>query len=159
MESVSAKILQKLEEQIRALEYELHNELPREIKIAREHGDLSENAEYKAAKERQEIVRARLGLMQKRLAELSMVDFSKIPRDAVGLGSTVIVYDVKTENEISYRLVTSEEANVANGAISTTSPIGRGLLGKRVGDVVQIRTPAGGKELEILRLTTIHDEE
>lgn len=159
MESVSAKILQKLEEQIRALEYELHNELPREIKIAREHGDLSENAEYKAAKERQEIVRARLGLMQKRLGELSMVDFSKIPRDAVGLGSTVIVYDVKTENEISYRLVTSEEANVANGAISTTSPIGRGLLGKRVGDVVQIRTPAGGKELEILRLTTIHDEE
>jgi transcription elongation factor GreA len=159
MESVSAKILQKLEVQIRALEYELHNELPREIKIAREHGDLSENAEYKAAKERQEIVRARLGLMQKRLAELSMVDFSKIPRDAVGLGSTVIVYDVKTENEISYRLVTSEEANVANGAISTTSPIGRGLLGKRVGDVVQIRTPAGGKELEILRLTTIHDEE
>jgi transcription elongation factor GreA len=159
MESVSAKILQKLEEQIRALEYELHNELPREIKIAREHGDLSENAEYKAAKERQEIVRARLGLMQKRLAELSMVDFSKIPRDAVGLGSTVIVYDVKTENEISYRLVTSEEANVANGAISTTSPIGRGLLGKRVGDVVQIRTPAGAKELEILRLTTIHDEE
>ncbi len=159
MESVSAKILQKLEEQIRALEYELHNELPREIKIAREHGDLSENAEYKAAKERQEIVRARLGLMQKRLAELSMVDFSKIPRDAVGLGSTVIVFDVKTENEISYRLVTSEEANVANGAISTTSPIGRGLLGKRVGDVVEIRTPAGGKELEILRLTTIHDEE
>jgi transcription elongation factor GreA len=159
MESVSAKILQKLEEQIRALEYELHNELPREIKIAREHGDLSENAEYKAAKERQEIVRARLGLMQKRLAELSMVDFSKIPRDAVGLGSTVVVYDVNTENEISYRLVTSEEANVANGAISTTSPIGRGLLGKRVGDVVQIRTPAGGKELEILRLSTIHDEE
>jgi len=159
MESVSAKILQKLEVQIRALEYELHNELPREIKIAREHGDLSENAAYKGAKERQEIVRARLGLMQKRLAELSMVDFSKIPRDAVGLGSTVIVYDVKTENEISYRLVTSEEANVANGAISTTSPIGRGLLGKRVGDVVQIRTPAGGKELEILRLTTIHDEE
>ena len=159
MESVSAKILQKLEEQIRALEYELHNELPREIKIAREHGDLSENAEYKAAKERQEIVRSRLGMMQKRLAELSMVDFSKIPRDAVGLGSTVIVYDVKTENEISYRLVTSEEANAANGAISTTSPIGRGLLGKRVGDVVQIQTPAGGKELEILRLTTVHDEE
>ena len=159
MESVSAKILQKLEEQIRTLEHELHIELPREIKIAREHGDLSENAEYKSAKERQEIVRARLGLMQKRLAELSMVDFSKIPRDAVGLGSTVVVYDVNTENEISYRLVTSEEANVANGAISTTSPIGRGLLGKRVGDVVQIRTPAGGKELEILRLTTIHDEE
>ncbi|HYM12947.1 MAG TPA: transcription elongation factor GreA [Bryobacterales bacterium] len=155
----AAKILQKLEEQIRALEYELHNELPREIKIAREYGDLSENAEYKAAKERQEIVRARLGMLQKRLAEFSMIDFSKIPRDSAGLGSTVVLYDLKTESEISYRLVTSEEADAANGAISTTSPIGRGVLGKKVGDVVQIRTPAGAKEFEILRLTTIHDEE
>jgi transcription elongation factor GreA len=159
MSSVPAKILQKLEEQIKVLEYELHNELPREIRIAREHGDLSENAEYKAAKERQEIVRARLSLLKKRLAELSMIDFSKIPRDAVGLGSTVVLYDVNTQNEISYRLVTSEEADAASGAISTTSPIGRGLLGRRVGDVVQVRTPAGVKEFEILRLTTIHDEE
>ncbi len=159
MNIVPAKMLQKLEEQIKALEYELHNELPREIKIAREHGDLSENAEYKAAKERQEIVSARLGLLKKRLAELSMIDFSKIPRDAVGLGSTVVLYDVKTESEITYRLVTSEEADVASGAISTTSPIGRGLLGKQVGDTAQIRTPAGVKEFEILRLTTIHDEE
>ncbi len=151
--------MQKLEEQIKALEYELHNELPKEIKTAREYGDLSENAEYKAAKERQEIVRARLGLLKKRLAEFSMIDFSKIPRDAVGLGSAVVLYDLQTENEISYRLVTSEEADVARGAISTTSPIGRGLLGKRVGDIVQIRTPAGSKEFEILRLTTIHDEE
>ncbi len=150
--------MQKLEEQIKALEYELHNELPKEIKTAREYGDLSENAEYKAAKERQEIVRARLGLLKKRLAEFSMIDFSKIPRDAVGLGSAVVLYDLQTENEISYRLVTSEEADVARGAISTTSPIGRGLLGKRVGDIVQIRTPAGSKEFEILRLTTIHDE-
>jgi transcription elongation factor GreA len=156
---VPAKILQKLEVQIKALEYELHNELPREIKVAREHGDLSENAEYKAAKERQEIVRARLGLLKKRLAELSMIDFSKIPRDAVGLGSTVVLYDVNTKNEIFYRLVTSEEADAASRAISTTSPIGRGLLGRRVGDVVQVRTPAAVKEFEILRLTTIHDEE
>jgi transcription elongation factor GreA len=156
---VAAKILQKLEEQIKELEYELHNELPREIKIAREHGDLSENAEYKAAKERQEIVRARLALLKKRLAEMSMVDFSKIPRDAVGLGSTVVLYDLKAQTEITYRLVTSEEADAAGGAISTTSPIGRGLLGKRVGDEAQIRTPAGVKEFEILRLTTIHDEE
>ena len=152
------KILQKLEEQIKALEYELHNELPKEIKIAREYGDLSENAEYKAAKERQEIVRARLGMLKKRLAEFSMIDFTKIPRDKIGLGSTVILYDLKTENEISYKLVTSEESDVANGAISTTSPIGRGLLGKRVGDVVQIRTPAATKEFEVLRLTTIHEE-
>ena len=156
---MAVKILQKLEEQIKALEYELHNELPREIKIAREHGDLSENAEYKAAKERQEIVGARLGLLKKRLAEFSMIDMTKIPRDAVGLGSTVVVYDVQAENEISYRLVPSEEADAANGAVSTTSPIGRGLLGKRIGDVVEIRIPAGKKEFEILRLTTIHDEE
>ena len=156
---MAAKILQKLEEQIKALEYELHNELPREIKIAREHGDLSENAEYKAAKERQEIVRARLGLLKKRLAEFSMIDFTKIPRDAVGLGSTVVLYDLKTEGEVTYRLVTSEEADAANGAISTTSPIGRGLLGKKVGDTVQIRTPAAVKEFEILRLSTIHEGE
>jgi len=159
MYSVAAKILKKLEEQIKVLEYELHNELPREIKTAREHGDLSENAEYKAAKERQDIVRARLGLLQKRLAELSMVDFTKIPRDTVGFGSTVVVYDVKADSEITYRLVTSEEADVASGAISTTSPIGRGLLGKRAGDVAEVRTPIGVKEFEILRLTTIHDEE
>ena len=155
---MALKILQKLEEQIKVLEYELHNELPREIKTAREHGDLSENAEYKAAKERQGIVSARLGQLKKRLGELSMLDFSKIPRDAVGLGSTVVVYDLKAENEISYRLVTAEETDASNGAISTTAPIGRGLLGKKVGDVVEIRTPAGVKELEILRLTTIHDE-
>ncbi len=154
-----ARLLQKLEDEIRTLEYELHNELPREIKKAREHGDLSENAEYKAAKERQGIVSARLGMLKKRLAELSMLDMSRIPRDAVGLGSTVLLYDVQADSEISYRLVTSEEANAAQGAISTNSPIGRGLLGKQVGDVVDVQTPAGGKQFEIRRLTTIHDEE
>lgn len=152
------KILLKLEEQIKTLEYELRNELPKEIKRAREFGDLSENAEYKAAKERQEIVRARLGMLKKRLIDYSMIDLSKIPHDAVGLGSTVVLYDVHAESEVSYRLVFSEETDVANGAISTTSPIGRGLLGKRVGDQVTIRTPAGSKEFEILRLTTVHDE-
>jgi transcription elongation factor GreA len=159
MAVVAAKILQKLEDKIKVLEYELHNELPREIKIAREHGDLSENAEYKAAKERQEIVRVHLERLKKRLTELSMVDVSKIPRDAVGWGSRVVLYDVQAENEVSYHLVTSEEADVANGLISTTSPIGRGLLGKKLGDVAEIRTPAGTKEFEILRLSTIHDEE
>lgn len=156
---MAVKIVEKLEEQLKALEYELYNELPREIKRAREHGDLSENAEYAAAKERQRLVQARLGALRKRLADFSMIDFSKVPRDAAGLGSTVVLYDVKSENEITYRLVTSEEADVANGAISTTSPIGRGLLGKQAGDVVEVRTPNGLKEFEILRLTTIHDEE
>jgi transcription elongation factor GreA len=150
-------IKKKLQEEIAALEYELRNELPKEILKARAHGDLSENAEYHAAKDRQGFVNARLNQLKKRLAEMSMVDFSKIPRDKVGLGSTVVVLDVKRDEEITYNLVTSEEADAANGKISTTSPIGRALLGKEVGDVARVQSPGGSKELEILKLTTIHD--
>lgn len=148
----------KLQEEAAALEYELRNELPKEILKARAHGDLSENAEYHAAKERQAYVNARLGQVQNRLRLLSMVDVSRIPRDRVGLGSTVVVLDVNKDEEITYKLVTSEEADVAKGLISTTSPIGKGLLGKQVGDTVKIQSPGGVKELEILQLTTIHDE-
>jgi transcription elongation factor GreA len=150
-------IKKKLQEEIATLEYELHNELPREILKARAHGDLSENAEYHAAKERQGFVNARLNQLRKRLAEVSMVDFSKIPHDRVGLGSTVVVLDVNRDEEITYNLVTSEEADAANGKISTTSPIGRALLGKEVGDTAKVQSPGGLKELEILKLTTIHD--
>jgi transcription elongation factor GreA len=150
-------IKKKLQEEIAALEYELRNELPKEILKARAHGDLSENAEYHAAKDRQGFVNARLNQLKKRLAEVSMVDFSKIPHDRVGLGSTVVVLDVKREEEITYNLVTSEEADAANGKISTTSPIGRALLGKEVGDLAKVQSPGGVKELEILKLTTIHD--
>jgi len=150
-------IKKKLQEQIAALEYELRNELPKEILRARAHGDLSENAEYHAAKDRQGFVNARLNHLKKRLAEMSMIDFSKIPHGKVGLGSTVVVLDVKREEEITYSLVTSEEADAANGKISTTSPIGRALLGKEVGDVARVQSPGGLKELEILKLTTIHD--
>jgi len=150
-------IKKKLQEEIAALEYELRNELPKEILKARAHGDLSENAEYHAAKERQGFVNARLNQLKKRLAEMSMVDFSKIPHDRVGLGSTVVVLDTKKDEEISYNLVTSEEADAANGRISTSSPIGRALLGKEVGDVVKVQIPGGLKELEILKLTTIHE--
>ncbi|HZT38348.1 MAG TPA: transcription elongation factor GreA [Bryobacteraceae bacterium] len=148
----------KLQDEIAALEYELRNELPKEILKARAHGDLSENAEYHAAKERQAYVNARLGQLQKRLREWSMVDLSKIPRDRVGLGSTVVVLDTTRDEEITYRLVTSEEADVSKGLISTTSPIGKGLLGKRVGDTVRIQIPGGAREMEVLQLTTIHDE-
>ncbi|MBV8896632.1 MAG: transcription elongation factor GreA [Acidobacteriaceae bacterium] len=147
----------KLQEEIAALEYELRNELPKEILKARAHGDLSENAEYHAAKERQAYVNARLGQLQARLREFSMIDMSKIPRDRVGLGSHVVVLDVSKDEELTYNLVTSEEADVANGKISTSSPIGRGLLGKRVGDTVKIQIPDGMREMEILSLTTIHD--
>ena len=147
----------KLQDEVSALEHELRNELPKEILKARAHGDLSENAEYHAAKERQSWVSARLGQLQARLREFSMVDMSKIPRDRVGLGSQVVVLDVRKDEEQTYNLVLSEEADVANGKISTSSPIGRGLLGKQVGDTVKIQIPDGMKELEILSLTTIHD--
>jgi transcription elongation factor GreA len=150
-------IKKKLQDEITALEYELRNELPREILKARAHGDLSENAEYHAAKERQGFVNARLNQLKKRLAEMAMVDFSKIPHDKVGLGSKVVVLDVNKDEEISYNLVTSEEADAANGKISTSSPIGRALLGKEVGDVVKVQIPGGMKELEVLKLTTIHE--
>jgi transcription elongation factor GreA len=150
-------IKKKLQEEITALEYELHVELPREILKARAHGDLSENAEYHAAKDRQGFVNARLNQLKKRLAEMSMVDFSKIPHGKVGLGSTVVVLDTKREEEMTYNLVTSEEADAANGKISTTSPIGRALLGREVGDSVRVQSPGGVKELEILKLNTIHD--
>ncbi len=150
-------IKKKLQDEITLLERELHIELPKEILKARAHGDLSENAEYHAAKDRQGFVNARLNQLKKRLAEMSMVDFTKIPHNKVGLGSTVVVLDTKRDEEITYNLVTSEEADPPNGNISTTSPIGRALLGKEVGDEVKVQSPGGVKELEILKLTTIHD--
>jgi transcription elongation factor GreA len=150
-------IKKKLQDEITTLDYELHVELPKEILKARAHGDLSENAEYHAAKERQGFVNARLNQLKKRLADISMIDFTKIPHDRVGLGSIVVVLDTKREEEITYHLVTTEEADAANGKVSTTSPIGKALLGKEVGDAVRVQSPGGVKELEILKLTTIHD--
>jgi transcription elongation factor GreA len=150
-------IKKKLQDEITALEYEMHVELPKEILKARAHGDLKENAEYHAAKERQGMVNARLNQLKQRLSDISMIDFTKIPHDRVGLGSIVVVLDNKREEEITYHLVTTEEADAANGKVSTTSPIGRALLGKEVGDEVKVQSPGGVKELGILKLTTIHD--
>jgi transcription elongation factor GreA len=152
------ELKKKLQEEIAVLERELRTELPREILKARAHGDLSENAEYHAAKERQRYVDARVGQLRKRLGEFSMVDMSRIPRGKVGLGSTVVVLDYQKDRETTFKLVTSEETDVGKGLISTASPIGRGLLGKAVGDVVRIQIPGGVREMEILRLATIHDE-
>src|SRR6202011_2396780 len=118
------ELKKKLQGEITALEYELRNELPKEILKARAHGDLSENAEYHAAKERQAFVNARLGQLQARLREFSMIDFSKIPHDRVGLGSQVVVLDMDKNEKVRYKLVTSEDVDVANGLISTVSPIG-----------------------------------
>jgi transcription elongation factor GreA len=147
----------KLEDEIAALDMELRVDLPREIAKARAHGDLSENAEYHAAKERQGMVNARLGQLRARLRELSMVDMARIPRDRVGLGSTVTVLDLTKDEEVTYQLLTSEEADVAQGRISTTSPIGRALLNKKVGDTVKVVIPGGTREMEIIQLSTIHD--
>jgi len=151
------ELIKKLQDEIEILEREFHIELPREILKARAHGDLSENAEYHAAKERQGMVNARLGQLRARLREVSMVDMSKIPRDRVGLGSSVIVLDLIKDEKIVYKLVTSEDVDVAKGLISTSSPIGRGLLGKKVGDEVKIQIPGGLREMEIVELKTIHD--
>ena len=152
------EFVRKLEEKVKALEFELTNELPKEIQRARELGDLSENAEYAAAKERQDLVSAQISQLKRRLASLRMVDFSKIRRDAVGLGSSVRVVDTGTAEEIEYELVASEEADAPNGKISTTSPIGRALMNKGEGDVTEVVTPGGRKELEIVSFRTIHDK-
>ena len=154
---MTEQIKRKLQDEINALEHELVHELPKEIKKAAALGDLSENAEYHMAKQRQEFVKARIRQLGKRLADLSMVNMNNIPRDKVGLGSTVKVYDNTKNEEIEYNIVTSEESDVATGKISTTSPIGRALLNKKVGDSTMVVTPNGNRELEILSLTTIHD--
>jgi transcription elongation factor GreA len=150
------ELIKKLQEEIAVLENEFRIELPREILKARAHGDLSENAEYHAAKERQGFVNARLGQLRARLRDISMIDMSKIPHDRVGLGSIVVVLDVDKDEKVRYKLVTSEDVDVAKGLISTVSPIGRGLLGKQVGDSVRITIPGGVREMEIVELTTIH---
>jgi transcription elongation factor GreA len=151
------ELIKKLKEEIAALEVEFRVELPREILKARAHGDLKENAEYHAAKERQGIVNARLNQLNGRLREISMIDMTKLPKDRVGLCSEVIVLDVDKDIKVKYTLVTSEEVDVAKGLISTSSPIGRSLLGKRVGDEVRIQIPDGLRVMEIVELKTIHD--
>lgn len=152
------KVRRKLEEEIASLERELHHELPKEIAKARAHGDLSENAEYKYAKERQHLVAMKLQQLRKRVADLSLVNLSKIPRDRVGYGSRVTLFDTEKDAEVSYQLVTAEEADFSQGLLSTTSPIGRALMGKREGDEVRVQTPAGLRNFEVIRVATIHDE-
>jgi transcription elongation factor GreA len=157
-EDALSKIKGKLKAEIDALEHELNLELPKELMKARAHGDLSENAEYKYAKERQGFVSARLGQLKKRMGDLGMLNLNNIPHDRAGYGSRVWLKDMAKASEIEYKLVTSEEADAAQGLISTTSPIGRALLGRREGDEVQVQTPAGLKEFELVRLKTIHED-
>ena len=151
-------IKKKLQDEIATLEHELAHELPKELKKAVALGDLSENAEYHMAKQRQEFVKARLRQLGRRLADLSLINMNNIPKDKVGLGSTVKVFDNTKNEEMEYHLVTSEESDFASGKISTTSPIWRALLNKKVGDTVTVVSPNGNREMEVLSLVTIHDE-
>ena len=150
-------IKKKLQDELNTLEHELAHDIPRELKKAAALGDLSENAEYHMAKQRQEYLKARVRQLGQRLADLSLINMNNIPRDKVGLGSTVKVYDSGKNEEVEYHIVTTEESDVANGKISTNSPIGRALLNKKVGDSATVVTPNGNREMEILKLSTIHD--
>jgi transcription elongation factor GreA len=155
---MTIQIKKQLEEKIRVREYELKNDLPKELKRAAALGDLSENAEYQAAKQRQEILNAELAHLYKRRAELALINFDKLPTDRASYGSTVVLYDIQKGTEVTYKLVSVEESDHQQGLISTTSPIGKGLLNRQEGDAVKITTPGGVKEFEILKLITIHDQ-
>ena len=152
-------VRKRLQEELNLLERELRVDLPREILRAREHGDLSENAEYKAAKERQHYLEGRKAQLQQRLAALSLVNLDKIPTDKAAYGSKVVLYECETEKETEYQLVSAEESDIGRGLISITSPIGRSIVGKGVGDSIEIVTPSGRKEYEVRSLRTIHDIE
>ena len=156
-ESMKDRLIKKFEDEIHALDRELKVELPREILRARELGDLSENAEYHAAKERQRLVEARISMLHRRVSEIALINIDRIPTDRVGFGSTLHVVEQNGDKMI-YQLVMPEDADATKGMISTTSPIGRALLNKEPGDSVTVSTPGGRREFEILKLFTIHDD-
>jgi transcription elongation factor GreA len=156
-ESMKERLIKKFQDEIQALNYELKLELPKEIKRAREHGDLRENAEYSAAKERQRLVESRISMLQKRVGEIALLNVDRIPRDRAGFGSTVHVIE-DNGDKLVFQLVMPEDADAAKGLISTTSPIGRAFLNKEAGDSVKVTTPGGMREFEIVKLLTIHDE-
>lgn len=150
------EILERLTAELKGLEYEFRVELPREISTAVAMGDLRENAEYHAALERQAFVRARIGQLRERLAALSSMSLDQIPRDRAGLGSTVRVLDLDSDEEITYELVVPELSDLAKSLISIASPIGRGFAGRKVGDEVTVEVPAGRRRFELLELITLH---
>jgi transcription elongation factor GreA len=151
------RILKRFNDEIAALERELKVDLPKEIQRARELGDLRENAEYKAAKERQEIVNARIAMLKKRVGEISMINLDRIPHGRAGFGSTVELLE-ENGDKVVFQLVMPEEADAAKGMISTSSPIGRAILNKEEGDEINVTTPSGSRNFELIKLTTIHEE-
>ena len=152
---VKDRILKRFTDEIAALERELKVDLPKEIQRAREHGDLRENAEYKAAKERQGIVDARISMLKKRVGEIQLMNLDRLPHDRAGFGSTVHLRDKGGALSV-YQLVMPEEADAEKGMISTASPIGRAILNKEEGDEIKVVTPAGTKSFELVKLITIH---
>ncbi len=152
-------IVKKLKKDLEELRYELNTKLPKDIEEAREHGDLKENAEYHAAKDRQGVVNAMIGAAEQRLRELSMVEIAAYPRDAIGYGSLVVVEDEDDGEEINYEIVFPEEVDAKQGKISLSSPLGRALLNRRDGDEVQVRTPRGNRAFVIVSFKTIHDRD
>ena len=154
---MKSKLIKRFEDEIRALDRELKHDLPKEIQHAREYGDLRENAEYQAAKERQRLVESQISLLKRRVSDISLMNLDKIPADKVAFGSTVHLHELGGETLV-YQLVMPEDADPTQGLISTASPIGRALVGKEVGDEVDVPTPRGRREFEVVKLVTIHDE-
>lgn len=155
---MTAEVKQRLQTELDDLENELRVRLPKEIKRALEFGDLRENAEYHAALARQQLVQARIRQLRQRISEIANIDITKVPEGKAAYGSTLILFDAERDEEVTYRLVTPEESDPQGGLISTTSPVGKSLMGKEEGDEVVVRTPSGARNFEIRRLTTLHDE-
>jgi transcription elongation factor GreA len=154
---VELPIIQRLKKELADLQHELSHKLPRELEEARAHGDLSENAEYEAAKARQEIVQARISQIGGRIRELSLYTVASIPQGVVAYGSRVTVEDLEEGEAIIYSLVFPEEAEVSKGRISLGSPLGRALLNRSIGDEIEVQTPKGKRRYQIVDLTTIHE--
>jgi transcription elongation factor GreA len=155
---MKARILKRLEDEVNQLERELRTELPKEIQRARELGDLSENAEYQAAKERQSYIHARVGMIRKRMAEISLMNLDRLPTDRAAFGSTVRLREDGNGTMVTYQLVMPEDADATKGLISTSSPIGKAIVGKQEGDDITVPTPTGVRRFELISLSTIHDE-
>lgn len=153
---MKARLLKRIDDELQTLERERTRELPKEIQRARELGDLRENAEYHAAKERQRLVEARIGMLQTRRAEIALMNLDRLPHDRAALGSTVLLRAADGAT-VTYELVMPEDAEPAKGFVSTASPIGRAIVGRKEGDEIHVKSPSGVRDFELIELTTIHD--